>query len=149
MSNVSAIQIDYDLNPPADVAATPGVSFSRLPMKLDASIEKIRQCRDAGEAFRLACIASCLDDKEIYGPLGIDQGYFSKIRTGDATLKQALAPKFCQIVGNFIYPEWCAFQLGFELKPIGSKLVTDHDRIASIEQKIDSVISALKVTGSL
>lgn len=150
MDNLSTLRpVDLDMNPPEDVAAEGGAAFSRMPLNLQVPVEKIRACADAGEAFRLACIASGLDDKEIYIPLGIDPGYFTNIKQGKATLKASLEPKFCQIVSNYIYPEWRAYKLGFSLRPLGAPQVTDHDRIESIEHKIDTLLSVLKVKGCL
>jgi hypothetical protein len=147
MSNDSSLPIDLDMNPPEDVAIEGIAAFSRMPMNLDVPVDKVRACRDSGEAFRLACIASGLDDKEIYSPLGIDQGYFSNIRNGKATLKASLEPKFCQIVGNRIYPEWRALQLGCTLAPIDGG--HGSDRISGIEQKIDVLLALLQKKGCL
>lgn len=132
--------VDMDMNPPADVEAA---SYSRMPLNLEVPVEKIRACRDSGEAFRLACIAAGLDDKEVYMPLGIDPGYFTNIKQGKATLKASLEPKFCQIVGNHIYPQWRAYQLGFELTPLnGAK-----DRVSALEDKVDQILYMLKNRG--
>lgn len=146
MDNLPSLRIvDQDMNPPEEIAIDGAAAFSRMPLNLEVSVEKIRSRRDAGEAFRLACIASALDDKEIYMPLGIDPGYFTNIKNGKATLKASLEPKFCQIVGNHIYPEWRAYQLGCTLAPIdGTK-----DRVSALEDKIDQLLLLLKSKGSI
>jgi hypothetical protein len=140
--------VDHDRNPPADVVDVDGgTAFSRMPLNLQVPIEKLRACRDPGEAFRLACIASGLDDKEIYLPLGIDPGYFTNIKYGKATLKADKEPMFCKIVGNHIYPEWRAQQLGCTLSPIDA--VHGNDRIPALEHKIDMLLALLQKKGCL
>lgn len=139
--------VDLDMTPPEDIVPEECATFSRLPLNLQVPVDKLRACADSGEAFRLACIASGLDDKEIYIPLGIDPGYFTNIKQGRATLKASLEPKFCRIVGNYIYPEWRAYKLGFSLTPISAGPITDHDHIESIEYKLDRILSALTAKG--
>ena len=78
-------------------------------------IELTRGQRTAGAAFTLACSVSGLEDKEIYLALGIDAGYFSNIKKSKATLQSDLLARFCAVVGNTIYPEWMAYQIGCTL----------------------------------
>ena len=78
-------------------------------------IELVRQQRTAAAAFTLACTVSGLEDKEIYLALNIDAGYFSNIKKGKATLQADLMAPFCRVVGNTIFLEWQAFQLGCTL----------------------------------
>lgn len=95
--------------------------LSRPPQAIDIPIELIRSKKNQGAAFTLACDASGLDDKEIYSALGVDAGYFSKMKSGDATLRGDLIARFCKIVGNRIYPEWLAYQVGCTLLQIESE----------------------------
>jgi hypothetical protein len=81
----------------------------------------IRRQKSAGGAFSLACQSSGLEDKEIYGSLGMDAGYFSRIKKGEATLQGDLIRPFCTVVGNTIYAEWMAFQIGCTLVRIQSE----------------------------
>jgi hypothetical protein len=97
------------------------LSLSRRPTKVDMPIELIRNKKTAGAAFTFACDTSGLDDKEIYMPLEIDKGYFSNIKSGKATLQGDLIEEFCRIVGNRIYPEWLAYQVGCTLVQIESE----------------------------
>lgn len=87
----------------------------------EVPIEIVRRQRTAASAFALACQSSGLEDKEIYATLGIDAGYFARIRKGDATLQADLLQAFCDVVGNRIYPEWQAFQVGCTLVQIKSE----------------------------
>lgn len=137
MDNKASLHVvDQDRNPPADVDYDEEVVFSRAPLNIQVPIAQIRACRNPGEAFRLACVASGLDDKEIYMPLGIDQGYFSNIKNDKATLKVSKVPEFCRIVGNQIYAEYQASLLGCTLVPINSDLEFRH-RIASTERALE------------
>jgi hypothetical protein len=63
----------------------------------------------------LACDASGLEDKEIYLALGVDKGYFSRMKSGTATLDADKVREFSQIVGNVIYVRWMAYQVGYAL----------------------------------
>jgi hypothetical protein len=99
----------------------PELALAREPQQVAVPIEMIRAKKTAGAAFTLACDASGLDDKEIYLTLGIDAGYFSNIKKGKATLQADLITPFCDVVGNRIYPEWMAYQIGCTLVQIKSE----------------------------
>lgn len=87
----------------------------------EVPIEMIRRQKAAGAAFSLACQSCGLEDKEIYGSLGLDAGYFSRIKKGEATLQGDLIRPFCTVVNNRIYPEWLAYQVGCTLVQIQSE----------------------------
>lgn len=93
----------------------------RQPERNDAPLEMIRKQQGSGAAFTLACASSGLADQTIYEFVGIDGGTFSKIKKGLATLQADDLPKFCYAVNNYIYPEWCAFQIGRTLVEIKSE----------------------------
>ena len=84
-------------------------------------IEVVRRQKTGAAAFCLACQSSGLEDKEIYGSLGIDAGYFSRIKKGEATLQSDLVQPFCDVVNNRIYPEWLAWSVGCTLVQIQSE----------------------------
>ena len=89
--------------------------LARPAQRCSIPIELVRQQRTAAAAFTLACTVSGLEDKEIYLALNIDAGYFSNIKKGKATLQADLLAAFCRVVGNTIFLEWQAFQLGCTL----------------------------------
>jgi hypothetical protein len=91
------------------------MALSRDPERAGVPIEMVRAQKSSGAAFTLACSVSGLEDKEIYLSLDIDAGYFSNIKKGKATLQADLLAKFCDAVGNTIYPEWLAYQVGCTL----------------------------------
>jgi hypothetical protein len=106
------------------------LALTRAPVSVDVPIEMVRAKRTAGAAFTLACDASGLDDKEIYLALGIDAGYFSNIKKDKATLQGNLVLRFCEVVGNRIYVEWQAYQVGCTLVLIK----TEAERRAEAEK---------------
>lgn len=89
--------------------------LARTAQRSSVPIEMVRQQRTAAAAFSLACTVSGLEDKEIYLALQIDAGYFSNIKKGKATLQADLVAAFCRAVGNTVYLEWTAFQVGCTL----------------------------------
>lgn len=97
------------------------LALSRRAEPNDMPIEVVRRQKSAAAAFTLACQSSGLEDKEIYCALGLDAGYFSRIKKGDATLQADLVTPFCDVVNNRIYPEWMAFQIGCTLVQIKSE----------------------------
>lgn len=110
-------------------------------------VEMIQRQKTAAGAFALACQSSGLEDKEVYASLGIDAGYFSRIKKGEATLQADLVPVFCDLVGNRIYPEWIAFRLGCTLVQIKSdaerRAETAERRLAEAELKVRVLTEAI------
>lgn len=97
------------------------LALSRYAQPNEVPMEMIRRQKTAAGAFALACQSSGLEDKEIYLSLGLDAGYFSRIKAGTATLQADMVAQFCQVVGNTIYPEWQAYQIGCTLVQIKSE----------------------------
>ena len=106
------------------------LALARAPQRVSVPMEMIRAQRTAAAAFSLACSVSGLEDKEIYLALNIDAGYFSNIKKGKATLQADLSRTFCEVVGNTIYLEWLAYQVGCTLVVIK----TEAERRADAEK---------------
>jgi hypothetical protein len=85
------------------------------------SHELVWRQKTAAAAFSLACSASGLDDKEIYLSLDIDPGHFSRIKKGEAGFPPDKLAHFCEVVGNTVYPEWIAYQVGCTLMLVKSE----------------------------
>jgi hypothetical protein len=115
----------------------------------EVPIEIVRRQKSAAAAFALACQSSGLEDKEIYGSLGMDAGYFSRIKKGDATLQADLLQPFCDLVANRIYPEWLAFQVGCTLVQIQSEAerLLDAERIARKEAERENKLMKQLLAG--
>lgn len=109
----------------------PELALTREPQRSAVPIEVVRAQKNAAAAFTLACNVSGLEDKEIYLSLGIDAGYFSNIKKGKATLQADLIAKFCELVGNMVYPEWMAYQVGCTLVMVK----TEAERRAELAEK--------------
>lgn len=83
---------------------------------------------------------------------GADAGYFSRMKSGAATLQADKIFLFCDIVGNRIYPEWCAFQLGctlVEIKTEAERRAEQAERerdIAQAENKLMRELIAGRVS---
>jgi hypothetical protein len=97
------------------------LALARRAEPNEVPLEMIHRQKTGAAAFSLACQSSGLEDKEIYGGLGIDAGYFSRIKKGEATLQTDLIPPFCDLVNNRIYPEWIAYRIGCTLVQIKSE----------------------------
>ncbi len=128
------------------------LALSRRAPANDMPIELIRRQKTGAAAFALACQSSGLEDKEIYLAIGIDAGYFSRIKAGAATLQADLVPFFCEVVGNRIYPEWQAFQVGCTLVQIQSEAERRADaaekRAAEAELKVRVLMETFHARGA-
>ena len=129
----------------------PELSLARAPAKTRVPVELIRSRRTAGAAFTLACDASCLDDKEIHMALEIDAGTFSRIKSGKNTLAADLVAAFCGVVGNTIYLEWLAYQVGCGLVMLKTEAERRAEcaeaRAADAENKLAWAMDLLKGKG--
>lgn len=114
------------------------LALAREPQHVAVPIEMIRSKKTAGASITLACDASGLEDKEIYLQLGIDAGYFSNIKKGKATLQGDLMREFCKVVGNTVYPEWLAYQVGCTLVMVK----TEAERRAEEAEQRAAALSA-------
>lgn len=61
----------------------------------------------------------------------IDAGTFSRLKSGTNTLDSDRIAEFCAVVGNMIYPEWLAYQVGCTLVMIQ----TEAERQITIERE--------------
>lgn len=122
------------------------LALSRPAVTADIPISLIRAQKTAAAAFTLACSMSGLEDKEIYLPLGIDAGYFSNIKKGKATLQGDLLAPFCDLVGNRIYPEWHAYQVGCTLVMIKSEA---ERRAEEAERKLQEANTEIRIMRNL
>jgi hypothetical protein len=121
----------------------------RQPERNEMPLEVIRKQQGSGAAFTLACSSSGLADQTIYEFVGIDAGTFSKIKKGIATLQADDLPKFCYAVNNYIYPEWCAFQIGRTLVEIKTEAERRADaaerRAEEAELKVKTLLETFQV----
>lgn len=83
----------------------------------------ISRCKDAHSAFWMAWKVAGFDEKQVYmhPSIDIDAGTFSRICSGKANFPADKIKAFCDLVGNTIYPEWIAHQVGCTLVMIKSE----------------------------
>lgn len=112
--------------------------LARPAQRSSIPIEMVRQQRTAAAAFSLACTVSGLEDKEIYLALQIDAGYFSNIKKGKATLQADLVAAFCRVVGNTVYLEWQAFQIGCTLVMIKTEAERQLEEALAAKAQADA-----------
>lgn len=120
------------------------LALARTPDQAVIPIELVRRQQTPGGAFSLACQASGLEDKEIYLQVGIDAGTFSRIKKGDATLQADKEPDFCKAVGNTIYPEWRAFQIGCTLVMVKTEAERRADEAEKRAKEAEAQVAMLK-----
>lgn len=118
--------------------------LSREPEQADTPIEMVRRQHSAGAAFCLACQTSGLEDKEIHLSIKVDAGTFSRIKKGEATLQADKIAEFCRVVGNTIYPEWLAYQVGCTLTLIKSEAERQRDEAEHRAREAEAQVALLK-----
>lgn len=114
------------------VDAQPELRLTHRAEPNSVPMEMIRRQKTSAGAFSLACTSSGLDDKEIYLSIGLDPGYFSRMKKGDATLHADVEAQFCSIVGNTIYPEWRAYQIGCTLVQIKTEAERHAEKLQAL-----------------
>ena len=91
--------------------------------------EVTRGCRDRHHALVKCYEVSNLQPKQVYLPLGIEQGTFSRILGGTAYLPHTLKFQFMDICGNDIPLRYDALGRGYELKPVQSTLEQENEKL--------------------
>jgi hypothetical protein len=84
-------------------------------------------------AINLCANLSGLVDSEIYGPLGIDKGNWSRMRNGQASFPPEKLEPLMQLCGNHVPLMWLADRAGFELTP---KLSTLERQVAALRAEL-------------
>lgn len=120
-------------DPQGELPLTRGAKVSGFPV----SNEMVRACRTPGEAISLAVRASGLDPKEVFIPLRIDAGTWSKICSDQATFPAQKIRDFCELVENRIYVEFVAYQVGCTAVMIKSEAERQIDELKARLQERD------------
>lgn len=124
------------------------LALARQPDKAIVPIELVWRQPSSGSAFSLACQASGLEDKEIYLAIGVDAGTFSRIKKGEANIQGDKLSEFCRVVGNTIYPEWIAYQVGCTLTMLKSEAERRAEeaekRAEEAEQQVELLTKVLQ-----
>lgn len=93
----------------------------QVPARVAVPIELVHAQRSFVAALALAIQVSGLEGKEIYLPLGIDAGHWSRIVKGEAHFPLDKVRDLCDLVGNKVLAEWVAYQVGCQLVMIESE----------------------------
>jgi hypothetical protein len=120
------------------------LALVRSPSRSSVPLDLIHKQRTAEAAFCLAIATSGLDDKEIYLALRIDAGHWSRMKKGDAGFPPNMMHDFCYLVGNSIYPEWIAYQVGCQLVEIRSEAERRADEAEARARDAEAQVAMLK-----
>lgn len=118
--------------------------LSRSPSMNSVPLGVVRAQKTSGAAISLACHASGLEDKEIYLSLGIDAGHFSRIKKGEAGFPADKLRDFCNLIGNTIYPEWLAYQVGCQLVMVKTEAERRADEAEARAKNAEAQVAMLK-----
>lgn len=128
------------------------LEITRRPNQVDVPVEMIWAAKGQGKAFTLACDASGLEDQEIAFAMDVDAGTFSRMKKGTNTLHADDVAKFCRVVGNTIYPQWVAYQVGCALVVIKSEAERRAEqaerRAVEAERKLEWAMDLLQGRGA-
>lgn len=117
-----------------------------LRVELPAGI--VQRLRDGRHAVEQCFNLSCLDPKQVYGPLGINQATFSKIISGQAFLDPNLRLSFMQLCGNELPLLYEADRLGFELRakrtPLERQLQEKEQEIADLTKTVELLTNLVR-----
>lgn len=83
--------------------------------------ELVRRQRSMLAAIALCAQAAGLQDKELYLPLGLDAGHWSRIVKGDAHFPLDRIGPLMDLCGNEAPLQWLAHSRGYELRPLESE----------------------------
>jgi hypothetical protein len=84
----------------------------RKSKPLPVALEIVHAQPSFKAAIRLAANVSGLEEKEIYLPLKIDAGHWTRMMNGDANFPDDKLEQFMDLVENDIPLEWLAFRRG-------------------------------------
>jgi hypothetical protein len=115
-------------------------------------VEHVRACKTQGQALDLALRAAGLERKEVYLPLDIDPGTFSKIiEDKGANFPADKIGELCRLLGNRIFLEWINWQCGCTAVMLKSEAEyiaeAAIERAKQAEAKVAVYQEILKLTG--
>lgn len=124
------------------------LALARAPEQQHVALPTVWKQRTAAAAFALACNVSGLEDKEIYVSLGIDAGHFARMKKGEAGFPPDKLAEFCVLVGNRVYVEWQAHQVGCGLVMLKSEaerqLDVERSRANAAEDALRVVLRSMQ-----
>lgn len=118
------------------------IGKQRVAIPVDYQEQTARKCKSRSHALRKCVEISDLEAKEIYGPLGIDQGQWSRIWAGTAYPDPDILFDLMTLCGNTVPVRYDAWVLGCELKPLRNDL---EQRVADLETENAQLHKALEL----
>lgn len=83
--------------------------------KVDVPMELVDRIKTFSSAIALTIQLSGLEEKEVYLPLGIDAGHWTRITKGDAHFPVNKLNDLCDLCGNEAALIWWAYSRGYGL----------------------------------
>jgi hypothetical protein len=118
------------------------------PIGFQVPIEMVRALKSPGQALDLAIRAAGKERKEVYLELSIDAGTFSKVLDDKASFPDEKLTQLCRYLGNRIFAEWQAWQVGCMLvvvrDVVHEELDEAHRRLAERDAEISYLRRALR-----
>jgi hypothetical protein len=125
--------------------------MARRPQKVEIEKDLVLRQPNKLAALNLCIQLSGLEDKEIYGALGIDAGQWTRIKKGDAHFPDNKESELMRICGNIAPLIWAAAHEGYQLVPMMSELEAQvaelRQQIAEKDQKIETITEFMRQTG--
>lgn len=108
------------------------------------ALETIYKQPSALKALQLSVQVSGLGEKEIYLPLGIDKGQWSRILSGQAHFPINKYEQFMDLVGNEVLLIWLAYRRGkglVDLEDAKDKTIRDQAaQISELNKEIETLV---------
>ena len=121
-----------------------------IPDNQDVSDAKLLSLKDKQAALVLCMNVSCLEDKQIYGALGLNQAQFSRIKNGSMHFPPNLEDQLMDICGNEIPLRYSALKRGKQLVPLRStleqKLEDKESELAEAQRENELLMRVLRET---
>ena len=121
--------------------------LARPPKPEPVALEVIQAQRTFSAAMSLAVNVSGLEEKEIYIPLKIDAGHWTRIMKGDAHFPVDKLNEFCDLVGNEIPLIWWAHSRGKGVHLLKTEaerqLLAEQERSKELELENRVLLKAL------
>lgn len=108
--------------------------LARRPQLVEIDMAVIAKLPNKHKALMLCADLSGLEDKEIYGHLGIDAGQWTRIKKGEAFFPDNKESALMRLCGNTVPIIWAAFNEGYSLTPLKTEL---EAQVADLQQQLE------------
>ena len=112
--------------------------------KIDVPVEQIIRKRSFCAAVALCVSVTGMDDKEVYVPLGIDAGHWSRMMKGDANFPMDKLGPLMDLCGNEAPLIWLAHHRGYELRPLESETQRQLREEREAREKVEAENKVLR-----